>query len=86
MLQYTGAMNLHRLEVFLEFLIFGIVVGVIEDIIAILLVTGEPLTWRILGVVTMVAIPFAFLGEVIVDRIDFIPKSWRHPAGARVKK
>lgn len=65
-------MNARRIEVFLEFLIFGVVIGVIEDILAVKLATGEPITFRILGIVILVAIPFAILGELVVDRIDFI--------------
>ena len=61
-----------RLELFLEFLIFGIIVGIIEDIIAVKLSTGEPITWKIVGIIVLVAIPFAVIGELIVDRIDFI--------------
>lgn len=60
-----------KLEVFLEFLIFGIVIGVIEDVIAVTFATGEPITWRIIGIVVAIAIPFAFLGEVVADQIDF---------------
>jgi len=60
-----------RLEVFLELLIFGIVIGVIEDLVAIKLVTNEPITWRIVGIVVLVAIPFAILGEVVFDNINF---------------
>ena len=65
-------MNYNRLEVFLEFLIFGIMMGVVEDLIAVTVVTGEPITWRSIFIVTLVAIPFAAFGELIVDRIDFI--------------
>ena len=65
-------MNLKRLEVLLEFFFFGVIVGVIEDIIAVKLTTGEPITWHILGVIVIIAIPFAFLGEIWVDRIDFV--------------
>ena len=62
-----------RVEIFLEFLIFGLVVGIIEDLIAIKLVTGEPLTWHIFAIAGGVALPFAVLGEVIVDRKNIIP-------------
>lgn len=61
-----------HIEMFTEFLIFGIVMGVIEDLIALTLITGEPLTWNIIGIVTMVAIPFAIIGELIVDYKDII--------------
>jgi hypothetical protein len=58
-------------EVIFELLIFGIVIGVTEDLLAIKLTTGEPITLRIIGIVILIAIPFALLGEVIFDRIDF---------------
>lgn len=67
-------MNRRRLEVFLEFLIFGVIMGIIEDLIAVTLSTGEPLTWKILGIITLVAIPFAAIGELIVDRMELIPR------------
>ncbi|TSC75730.1 MAG: hypothetical protein G01um101430_224 [Parcubacteria group bacterium Gr01-1014_30] len=65
-------MNLKRLEVFLEFLCFGIIIGVIEDIVAIKAVTDAAITWRVFGIIVLIAVPFAFLGEVVVDRIDFV--------------
>lgn len=61
-----------RLEVFLEFLIFGIVVGVTEDLIAVEIVADVPITWHVIGVIVLISIPFALLGEVLVDRIDFV--------------
>jgi len=63
-----------RLELFIEFLIFGIVMGVVEDLIAVTLVTGAPITWRAIVIITLVAIPFAAIGELIVDRIEFTGK------------
>lgn len=61
------------MEVFAEFLIFGLVVGTVEDLIAVAFVTGEPVTWRVMGIVVAVAIPFAILGELIVDRTNLLP-------------
>ena len=61
-----------RLEVFSEFLIFGIVVGVIEDLIAVEVVADVKITWHVIGIIVLIAIPFALLGEVLVDRIDFV--------------
>ncbi len=51
--------------------------GVIEDLIVVKLSTGEPITWKILGIITLVAIPFAAIGELIVDRIELIPRKKR---------
>ena len=57
---------------FLEFLIFGVIMGVVEDLIAVTLITGEPITLQIIGIVTLVAIPFSIIGELIVDYQDII--------------
>ena len=61
-----------KTEVFLEFLIFGIVFGVIEDLIVFHFATGEQITYQVLIVATLVAIPFAFIGEYVIDRIDML--------------
>ena len=45
--------------------------GVVEDIIAIKVVTGESITIHSILIILLVAIPFAAIGELIVDRIDF---------------
>lgn len=65
-------MDPKRVEVFFEFLVFGLVIGVIEDLIAVYFATGEAITPRIIGIVVLVAIPFAILGEIFVDKIDFV--------------
>jgi len=65
-------MNPKRLEVAFEFLIFGIVIGIIEDILAVKLVTGQSITWRAIGIIILIAIPFAIIGEIFADKIDFV--------------
>ena len=65
-----------RLEIFIEFLVFGIIMGVVEDLIAITLVTGATITWRSILIITLVAIPFAVIGELIFDRIG-LPRKKR---------
>ncbi len=67
-------MKWKRIEVIFELLVYGVAVGVLEDIIAIKLATGEPITWKVVGIVVMVAVPFAVLGEVVFDNIDFASK------------
>ncbi|MFZ2522381.1 MAG: hypothetical protein WAX44_01310 [Minisyncoccia bacterium] len=67
-------MKWKRIEVVFELLVYGVAVGVLEDIIAIKFATGEPITWRIVGIVVMIAVPFAVLGEVVFDNIDFASK------------
>jgi hypothetical protein len=61
-----------RIEVFAEFLVFGIVIGTIEDIIAVKVVAGTPITLETIGIILLIAIPFAVLGEIFADSIDFV--------------
>ncbi|MDD4606852.1 MAG: hypothetical protein PHS07_00725 [Patescibacteria group bacterium] len=65
-------MNPKKIEVMFEFLIFGIVVGVIEDLLAVKLVTGETIDCRAIWIVVVIAIPFAVIGEIFADKIDFV--------------
>ncbi|PSG98738.1 MAG: hypothetical protein BRC29_01260 [Nanohaloarchaea archaeon SW_7_43_1] len=60
-----------RLEKFTEFLIFGIILGVTEDMIAVMLVTDESFTLHMLGVVIAVTIPFAAFSELVVDSDEY---------------
>ncbi len=46
--------------------------GLIEDLIAISLATDATIDFRVIIVVVLVAIPFAFISEVIVDH----PRFW----------
>jgi hypothetical protein len=70
-----------------EFLVIGIVMGVAEDLIAIFVATDAEFSWHIIWVVLAVAIPFAFISEIIVDNPRFWEKIWpgkedekpRHP-------
>lgn len=45
--------------------------GVIEDLIAIFLVTNEPIDFRVFGIALFVALPFAIFSELIVDHDKF---------------
>lgn len=65
-------MDRTSMERFLEFLIIGVVMGVVEDLIAIKLATDAAFDPRVLGIVVLVAIPFAAFSELIVDREDFL--------------
>lgn len=60
-----------RLAVILEFIIFGVIVGVIEDLIAVKLATGQTITWQTVWIILLVTIPFAIIGELVVDNINF---------------
>lgn len=56
---------------FLEFFLVGIVLGVSEDLIAIFLVTNEPIDFRVFWIALFVAFPFAVFSELIVDHDKF---------------
>lgn len=71
LIRHANNKHLRHLELFLEFFVFGMVMGVVEDLIVITLVTGEPVTWQVIGVVALVVFPFAVIGELVVDRADW---------------
>lgn len=56
---------------FLEFFIVGLALGVVEDLIAITLVTGETINFRVFVIAFFVAFPFAVFSELIVDHDKF---------------
>lgn len=58
------------LERFFEFFVIGLLMGVAEDLIAIALSTGAAISWRIVGIAALVALPFAAFSELVVDRKD----------------
>lgn len=64
----------------LEFFIIGVCFGIIEDLIAISLATEGHFEWKYLGIAAIVAIPFAFISEIIVDHPNFwkkfLPSHW----------
>lgn len=60
----------HRIGVMLEFFIFGVLIGITEDLLAIKFATDAEITWNVIWIVLLVAIPFAILGELVVDNID----------------
>lgn len=64
-------MNWKKVGLIFEFLMFGIIIGITEDLIAIKLTTGASITLKMVGIIILIAIPFAILGEMVVDRIDF---------------
>lgn len=66
-------MKRDHVERFLEFLVVGIVLGVIEDLLAVKFATGEEITFEVILVVFAVAVPFAAFSELFVDREDFAP-------------
>lgn len=59
-----------------EFLIIGVVMGTLEDLIAVLLATDAHFSWKVLIVVFLVALPFAIISELVVDHPNFWKKIW----------
>lgn len=59
-----------KAELIVEFFVFGIVIGIIEDLVAIFVSTGEPITPKIALIAAVVALPFAIFSELIVDRLE----------------
>ena len=57
----------------IEFLIIGVLFGLIEDIIAIEAVSDVTINLRVIATVLLVAVPFAIVSELIVDH----PKFWQ---------
>lgn len=64
-------MNFKKAETIIEFLIFGIIIGITEDLMAIKLATHTPITWRIIGIIILIAVPFAVLAEIVFAKLDF---------------
>ncbi|MEX1063984.1 MAG: hypothetical protein WD898_01270 [Candidatus Paceibacterota bacterium] len=61
----------------LEFIIFGLIVSLIEDLIAIKFATEADITFDIVWITFLVVIPFAIVGELIVDSPGFWHKIFR---------
>ncbi len=56
----------------IEFLFIGIIMGTAEDLLAILFATDAHIDARVFVVVILVALPFAFISEIVVDH----PRFW----------
>jgi len=63
-------MKLSRLRL-LEFFIIGLVLGVVEDLIAIFLATDAEINIKVIIIAGLVALPFAFISEIVVDQKRF---------------
>ncbi len=56
----------------IEFLLIGVIMGFLEDLIAVTLATDAQINFRIIWIILLVALPFAFISEVVVDN----PRFW----------
>jgi len=69
-----GRMSKHDKKIrLLEFLIVGVVMGFAEGLLAIIVATDAKINFNVIWVVFLVALPFAFISEFIVDH----PKFWQ---------
>jgi peptidoglycan/LPS O-acetylase OafA/YrhL len=66
-------MNSDQIERFLEFVVIGVVMGTVEDLIAVKLATGKTIDLSMIFVVIAVAVPFAAFSELVVDKPDIRP-------------
>jgi len=62
----------------IEFAVIGVVMGTAEDLIAVMLATDASFSWHILWIVFLVALPFAFISEIVVDHPKFWGKIFRN--------
>ena len=49
------------------FFVLALIMGIIEDILAIYFATDDPITWHTLKVAFFVAFPFSILGVIVAD-------------------
>ena len=72
-----------RLIRFLEFLIIGVVMGLVEDLLAVALATDAEINRDVVLIVLAVAVPFAIVSELVVDHPRFwevlMPRTWFPP-------
>lgn len=65
-------MTVQRLKRLLEFFVIGIVFGVTEDVLAVVIATDATVTPDLIGIVVVIAIPFAVISELVVDHPQFL--------------
>lgn len=64
-------MDRDRVARLIEFFSIGVVMGVMEDLIVVAVATSEAITLQMLGIIVVVAIPFAGISELVVDQESF---------------
>lgn len=61
-------------ERFLEFLIVGLGLGLVEDLIAVKATTRATIDLKTILIIAIVALPFAAFSELVVDKGNFMKK------------
>lgn len=69
-------MTIRKLRI-IEFLVIGLVLGVLEDVIAIKSATGAEINFGVFWIAFLVAFPFAVISELVVDHPNFWKKVMR---------
>ena len=69
-------MHVQRLKRLLEFFVIGVVFGVTEDLLAVMIATDADITVEVIVVVVVIAIPFAVISELVVDHPQFLHFDW----------
>ncbi|OGY58496.1 MAG: hypothetical protein A3H06_02165 [Candidatus Colwellbacteria bacterium RIFCSPLOWO2_12_FULL_44_13] len=64
-------MGKRKIEQFLEFLIIGLGVNTVENLLVVQYTTKVEITWEIFSTSLWFAIPFAVISEIIVDHPEF---------------
>ena len=57
-----------RLFRFLEFFVVGLLLGILEDVLVVALATDASITRHTFIIAAIVALPFAVLSELVVDK------------------
>ena len=65
-------MHVHRVKRLLEFFVIGLVFGVTEDVLAVMIATDADVTPEVIGIVILIAIPFAVFSKLVVDHPRFL--------------
>ena len=55
----------------MQFFVVGLIMGITEDLIAIKFATDARITWQTIRVAFFVALPFAVVSDLVVDRKFF---------------
>lgn len=69
-------MTIRKLRI-IEFIIIGLVVNSLDNIIAVKYAAGAELSWGILTRIFLFVVPFAILSELVVDHPEFWKKIMR---------
>jgi hypothetical protein len=70
--RYNARMHFNTKIRILEFIVAGILLDLVENMIVFKAAAGRVLVWEEIGVAVLVVIPFAVLSELVIDH----PRFW----------